>query len=382
MARALALAARPGGRPSPNPNVGAVALDESTEAILAEGYHRAAGLAHAERALLEDAARRGVDLRGSTLVCTLEPCAHQGRTPPCAPFVAAAGFARAVVALRDPNPLVDGRGVAMLRESGVEVIEGVAAREARRLLEGFLHWFGGGRPFVHLKMAMLGNGTVFRGEGLPPEISGEESRRLVHWWRHLSPAVMVGAGTVRADDPRLTVRELPAGAQVDAWQPRRVVLASRFEVPPAGRALARGREGPPPLVVGSEEAPAGAEAALEAAGVETARVRGTRGRVDPGAALELLGRLGATSVLVEGGSTLADALLGAGLVDRLSVFVTGAGGGRNQVEGRPAGDQGSVVWSPPGGIPFSGQGLSELERLEVGGDLLITGLLAGCAPGS
>jgi diaminohydroxyphosphoribosylaminopyrimidine deaminase/5-amino-6-(5-phosphoribosylamino)uracil reductase len=378
MARALALAARPGGRPSPNPNVGAVALDEESGAILAEGYHRSAGLAHAERALLDDAHARGVDLRGSTLVCTLEPCSHLGRTPPCAPLVADAGFARAVIALRDPNPLVGGRGIGLLRERGIEVVENVAEQQARRLLEGYLHWVRTGRPFVHLKMAMLPDGTVHRGAGLSAEISGAQARRLVHWWRHLSPAVMVGAGTVRRDDPRLTVRELPPGLEADPWQPRRVVLASTFEVAPRGRGFSLGPDGPPPLVIGSEEAPPGAESGLERAGVATARVRSSGDRADPTAALDLLGNAGVTGLLVEGGPTLADALLAAGLVNRLSVFVAEEAAEEEaapEPPGPPSVERpGRVIWSPPGGIPFRGRGLLDVQRLEIGTDLLITGL--------
>jgi diaminohydroxyphosphoribosylaminopyrimidine deaminase/5-amino-6-(5-phosphoribosylamino)uracil reductase len=370
MRRALDLAARPGGRTSPNPNVGAVALDERTGRILAEGHHRVPGGAHAERALLEDAARRGVELGGSTLVCNLEPCAHQGRTPPCAPAVAAAGFARVAFALRDPNPLVAGRGAAILRESGVEVVEGPGEAGARRLLEGYLRWTRWRLPFVHLKMAVLPDGTAYLGRGLPRELSGAAARRLVHGWRHLSPAVMVGAGTLRTDDPLLTARELPDEVRAEPWQPRRVVLASRFDVDAASRAFRPSAAGPPPLVIGSSEAPPGAEEALGRAAVETARVPASKGRVDLAAALGLLGARGVTSVLVEGGPALADALLAAGLVDRLSVILAG------DVElPRARASEDALVWRPPGGLAATLDRLRAREEEPLGPDRLVTGLL-------
>jgi diaminohydroxyphosphoribosylaminopyrimidine deaminase/5-amino-6-(5-phosphoribosylamino)uracil reductase len=378
MARALALAARAGGRTSPNPNVGAVALDERRGIRLAEGFHRAYGAAHAEAALVKDAARRRLDLRGSTLVCTLEPCAHQGRTPPCAPIVAAAGFARVVVALRDPNPAVDGRGIELLRRHGIEVVEGPGAKPARRLLEGFRHWLRTGRPFVHLKMAILPDGTVYRGRGRRREISGETSRRIVQSWRHLSPAVLVGAGTVRTDDPQLTVRDLPPEVEAEPWQPRRIVLASRFDVPVDARMLAPNEEGPPPLVVGAETARPGFESALQAAGVETLRVRSDSTGLDLGSVLTRLGDMGITSILVEGGPRLANAFLRQGLVNRLSVFIAGAadstgestaGGGE-----RASRSIGAVRWEPPGGIPSLSRDLREREEIAAGPDRLVTGL--------
>jgi diaminohydroxyphosphoribosylaminopyrimidine deaminase/5-amino-6-(5-phosphoribosylamino)uracil reductase len=370
MRRALDLAARSGGRTSPNPNVGAVALDERTGRILAEGHHRVPGGAHAERALLEEAARRGVELGGATLVCSLEPCAHHGRTPPCAPAVAAAGFARVALALRDPNPLVAGRGAALLRESGLEVIEGPGETGARRLLEGYLRWIRSNLPFVHLKMAVLPDGTAYRGRGLPRELSGAAARRRVHGWRHLSPAVMVGAGTLRTDDPLLTARELPDDVKSEPWQPRRVVLASRFDVDPASRVFQPSAEGPPPLVIGSREAPPGAEDALGRAGVETARVPASKGGVDLEAALALLGARGVTSVLVEGGPALANALLAAGLVDRLSVLLAG------DVElPQPRASEGALVWEPAGGLAATLARLRAREEEPLGSDRLVTGLL-------
>ena len=386
MRRALALAARAGGRTSPNPNVGALALDARSGQVLAEGFHRAPGEAHAEAALLRAASERGVDLRGATLVSTLEPCAHHGRTPPCAPLVASAGFARVVVATRDPNPLVNGRGIALLRRAGLEVEEGVLGREARRLNEGFRHWIATGRPFVHLKMAMLPDGTVYRGAGFPPGISGPEARRLVHVWRHLSPAVLTGSGTLRVDDPRLTVRELPPSMDVEPWQPRRVVLSTRFDVSLSARALEPSPGAPPPLVMGAEGARPAAVGVLEGKGVETVQVAGaTGGGVDLRAALELLGSRGVTGVLVEAGPILADAFLAAELADRLSVFISDADRKGDAVgpraEDRP-GRPGRRRWTPPGGFPFTGQGLVEREEARVGPDRLITGLVrdAGGTP--
>lgn len=386
MDRALDLAARPGGRTSPNPMVGAVALAPDGRA-LAEAFHLAPGEPHAEAALLDEAARRGVDLRGATLVVNLEPCAHHGRTPPCAPRIADAGFRRVVAAIPDPNPLVGGAGLAALRASGIRVETAAREREATRLNEGFLTWIVEGRPFVHLKVAMLPDGTVDRGEGLPREISGTEARRRAHLWRHRAAAVLVGAGTLRTDDPLLTVRELPPDADVLPWQPLRVVLSSGLDVPPNARALRRVGDGAPPLVIGGGDAPTANEQGLRDVGVDVARVgRGADGRVDLGEALRLLGTRAVTSVLVEGGPRLADALLAAGLVDRLSVIVAGAAAGKRSFRAvdapaRSSGARaGARVWVPPGGLPFSGANLTDVERAEVGGDLLVTGLVRRGAP--
>lgn len=377
MRRALGLALRPGGRPAPNPNVGAVALAPATGAVLAEGFHRSPGEPHAEVELLRAAAAGRADLAGATLACTLEPCTHHGRTPPCAPQVAAAGFARVALALRDPNPLVNGQGVELLRASAIEVVEGVGAHEAGHLTEGFRKWIAAGRPFVHLKVAMLPDGTVHRGPAQRPEITGVEARRLVHAWRHLAPAVLVGTGTVRVDDPRLTARDLPPDLLAEPWQPRRVVLTSRFDVAPAARALGPNPEGPPPLVIGWRGASSGARLALERAGVETVEVAPADGGVDLGEALAALGERGVTEVLVEAGPTLAAALLEAGLVDRLSVFVAEGEGarptGRDVAAGRVPEAGGSRRWIPPGGLPFTGSWLADREELVLGRDRLVTG---------
>lgn len=370
MELALTLAARPGGRTSPNPMVGAVALDPRSGEVLAQGFHRAPGLPHAEAALISDAAARGADLRGATLVCTLEPCTHQGRTPPCAPRVAAAGFVRAVVAMRDPNELVNGRGVDLLRRAGVEVLEGVGERQARRLNEGFIHWTAANRPFVHLKVAMLEDGTVHRGPGAPREISSPESRRLVHLWRHLAPAVLVGGATVRADDPLLTVRELPPGVEVEPWQPRRVVLSARLDVPRRARALRVQPDSPAPVVICSREAPGSAVSGLRRSGVEVLRVSSSGNGLDLREALLRLAEKGVSGVLVEGGPRLSESFLQERLVNRLSVFVAAE-------EGRAlASGNGRVRWTPPGGLPFGGGSLLRAEEERVGSDRLISGVPA------
>lgn len=366
MARALDLARRSGGRASPNPNVGAVLVDPAGGRVLGEGFHLAPGGPHAEREALADAALRGASVCGAELVCTLEPCVHHGRTPPCAPALVEAGLARISVAMRDPDARVSGRGVALLRDAGIEVVEGEGAGAAERLLEGFARWIGTGRPFVHLKVAMLEDGTVHPGPGLPRELSSAESRRLVHALRHAAPAVLVGGATLRADDPRLTVRDL-ADRRVVPWQPRRVVLSAGFDVPPTARALEPDPDGPPPLVIGGERAPAAASRRLEEAGVETARVPATVGGLDLRAALALLGARGLTGVLVEAGPSLADALLAANLVDRLTVILAGG-----SVEPAP---RAAVRWLPPGGLPFRGAGLLRLEETPAGPDRVLTGLV-------
>jgi diaminohydroxyphosphoribosylaminopyrimidine deaminase/5-amino-6-(5-phosphoribosylamino)uracil reductase len=221
MARALQLAALAEGRTSPNPLVGAVVLD-ADGTLVGEGFHARAGEAHAEVGAL---AQAGVRARGGTLVVTLEPCCHHGRTPPCSEAVLAAGIARVVLAMADPNPQVAGGGIARLREAGLEVIEGVMEAEARRLNRPFLHRIATGRPLGILKWAMSLDGRTALPNGVSQWISGPEARAWVHRLRARCDAVIVGGGTVRADDPLLTSR-----GQRDP-EPLRVVLSRSLDLP-------------------------------------------------------------------------------------------------------------------------------------------------------
>ena len=309
MRRALRLAARGGVLTRPNPNVGAVVVKDGR--AVGEGWHRALGRDHAEAEALARAGRRA---RGATLYVTLEPCAHEGRTPPCADAIIRAGIRRCVVATRDPHSIVDGRGLRALRRAGVRTEVGLLAAEARAQLGGYWLAHTRRRPRVTWKVAMTLDGRVADPRGRSRWITGKDARREAHHLRARSDAVVVGAGTARADDPRLTVR-LP-GAQ---RQPLRVVVDSRLELPLSlklyGRSLARGT-----VVACGASAPAARERALEKRGVRVWRFPG-RGRVAPAALLAKLAREGVHEALLECGPALGTPWLRSGHVDRLALFV-------------------------------------------------------------
>jgi len=312
MARALALAAEGLGRTFPNPPVGAVFVRGGR--VVGEGFHHRAGAPHAEIEALRAAGGR---VRGATLYVTLEPCAHHGRTPPCAEALVGLGLRRIVVAMVDPNPRVRGRGIAKLRRAGIPVAVGPGAEEARLLTAGYRARVLHGRPLVTLKLATTLDGRIAAAGGDARWITGPAARRLAHALRDVSDAVLVGAGTVRADDPRLTCR-LPGG-----HDPVRIVLAGpALRLPARARVLARG--GPPTWVVAPRGAPAARVAALRRRGVEVFLVPGRRGRVPFAALVRLLGARGLTSLLVEGGGTVAAEALRARAVDRLVLFVAPA----------------------------------------------------------
>jgi len=308
MARALALAARGIGRTWPNPSVGAVFVRGGR--VIAEGFTGTGGTPHGEiRAI---AAARG-SLRGATLYVTLEPCAHHGRTPPCVDALLTLGLRRVVVATIDPNPLVRGRSLRRLRAAGVAVTVGVGREEADVLLAGFRTRVTRGRPLVTLKLAASLDGRIATAGGDARWLTGPPARRLAHALRDVSDAVLVGSATVRADDPRLTCR-LRGG-----HDPVRIVLASRdLQLPARAKLLARG--GPPTWVVVPRDVDRRRAAALERRGVVVLRVAG-RGRPRVDAMLAALGARGLTTLLVEGGGTVAAALLRAAAVDRLVLFV-------------------------------------------------------------
>lgn len=311
MGRALALAGRARGLTSPNPLVGALVVREGV--VVGEGYHTRAGAPHAERAALEAA---GGAARGATLYVTLEPCAHQGRTPPCVPAIVQAGVRRVVAAVEDPNPLVGGRGLRALRQAGVEVRVGCLEVEARRLNRAFFTWVLEGRPLVTLKVAMSLDGKIAAWNRASRWITGEEARREGHRLRSESDAVAVGIGTVLADDPELTVRVEPPWPR----EPYRVIVDSQGRTPPSARAIASGRP-ERTLVAVVEGAPAERVRALEGAGAQILRLPSRNGRVDLAALAQELARREVTALLVEGGGELNAGFLEAGLVDRVIVFV-------------------------------------------------------------
>lgn len=308
MRRALELAARGLGEVNPNPAVGCVVVKSGR--VIGEGFHARAGGPHAEVGALAEAGRRA---RGGTLYVTLEPCAHQGRTPPCAPLVRDSGVARVVVAQRDPNPLVSGRGLALVRRGGATVSTGILAAEAARLNERFLTSARERRPFVLLKAAHTLDGRIATASGHSRWITSPAQRRQARWLRRLHDAVLVGVGTVLADDPLL----LPSPRTRRPFT--RVVLDTGLRLPPASR-LARTAGGRSPVLVLTSRPSPARRRPLEGAGVEVLEVPALAGRVSLGKALEALGARGTTSVMVEGGSEVLGSFLAARLVDEVALF--------------------------------------------------------------
>ena len=311
MARALALAARGLGLTSPNPAVGAVLVRDGR--VVGEGAHLRAGGPHAEVAALAEA---GEAARGAACYVTLEPCCHQGRTPPCVEALIAAGVARIVAACRDPNPRVDGRGLAALRAAGIEVTLGVGEAEARALNRAFFSFVTTGRPHVTLKTAMTLDGKIAAWDGTSRWISGEAARAEAHRLRFLADAVLVGIGTVLKDDPALTVR-LP---DAPPKQPFRVVVDSRLRIRPDARVLTAG-DPSRTIVAGAAPLRGRRAAALRARGVRVLELPRDGRRVSLGALLAALAELDVVAVLAEGGAELGAGLLDAGLVDRVAFFV-------------------------------------------------------------
>jgi diaminohydroxyphosphoribosylaminopyrimidine deaminase/5-amino-6-(5-phosphoribosylamino)uracil reductase len=306
--RALELAEGGRGRVSPNPLVGAVVVRGGE--VIGEGFHAELGDLHAERAALEDCRRRGGDPAGATMYVTLEPCAHQGRQPPCVEAILEAGIGRVVIASEDPSDKAAGRGPGILRDGGVDVTfaAGAEATSARRLNQPFRKHARTGLPLVVLKMAMSLDGRTETAPGDSPWISGPGSRELVHRWRAESDAIAVGIGTALADDPLLTAR-------IDgARQPLRVVFDRQARLPLKSQLLQTLGQSPV-LIVTAPDAPSDRVAALRDAGAETIVA------TDIESALRELGRRDITSLFLEGGRTLASAFLSAAQIDESRTFI-------------------------------------------------------------
>ena len=313
IARAVALGEHGRRSASPNPWVGCVIVDHQG-AIAGEGWHQRPGTPHAEAHALEAAGERA---RNGTAYVTLEPCAFQGRTPPCADALIAAGVRRVVVALEDPDTRVAGRGFARLRAAGLDVEVGPGATSARRSLAPYLHHRRTGRAWCLVKTAMSLDAKTAAADGSSRWITGVAARADAHRLRAESQAVVIGAGTALADHPSLTARDVVP--PVDR-QPLRALLDARGRVPPSGPlfdpALA------PTLVLTTDAVPPETADGWRAAGAKVETVPEAVGGVDLGATLELLARHGVVTALFEGGSTLHGALLAAGLVDRLVAYVS------------------------------------------------------------
>lgn len=307
MAHALALAARGLGQSWPNPAVGCVIVKEGR--ILGRGWTQAGGRPHGETMAL---AQAGARAHGATAYVTLEPCAHHGQTPPCASALIGAGVARVVTSLTDPDARVSGRGHAMLRDAGLAVREGVLETEARALNAGFLKRVARGLPYLALKLATSLDGRIATATGQSRWISGPEARRAVHALRLSHDAVLIGAGTARADDPDLRARDLGA-----THQPVRIVIDSRLSHAPESR-LGRSAAESAVWIIHTPAAPAGTCNAWQERGATLIEVAATgAGQVDLTSALRSLAARGLTRILCEGGATLASALLRHHLVDSL-----------------------------------------------------------------
>lgn len=308
MAEALQLAERGLWTTSPNPRVGCVLVAPSGE-VVGTGWHEKAGGPHAEIHALRAARDRA---RGATAYVTLEPCSHHGRTPPCAEALIAAGVARVVAAMTDPNPLVAGHGLASLQAAGIETACGLLESEAHELNIGFVSRMTRGRPWLRLKAAASLDGKTALNNGVSQWITSPDARRDGQRWRARACAVLTGIGTVRGDDPQLNVREVDTPRQ-----PLRVIVDSRLETPPTARIL----QGGGPVLVAGAVADAVKMAALQAAGAEVVILPNAEGKVDLAELLVELSRRGVNEVHAEAGFKLNGSLLRAGLVDELLLYL-------------------------------------------------------------
>jgi diaminohydroxyphosphoribosylaminopyrimidine deaminase / 5-amino-6-(5-phosphoribosylamino)uracil reductase len=334
LARAIELAERGMGAVQPNPVVGAV-IARAGE-ILGEGWHEQFGAAHAEVNAIEACGL--AELSDATLYVSLEPCCHDGKTPPCTEAILQAGLRRVVVGCDDPSEKASGRGLGILRDEGVEVViaDGELAARARLLNQAFRKHARVGRPWVLFKSAMTLDGKVATRTGDSKWISGEASRALAHRWRASVDAVMVGIGTALADDPQLTAR--PPGLEEElARQPRRVVFDTLGRLPPTSQLVAAAAEVPLTVVVSRAAAHADTDA-LEAAGVQVLVATGENEPARVRSGLDQLGSLGIAAALLEGGPHLAGAFLDAGEIDEIRLFlsplVLGGSAARDPLEGQ------------------------------------------------
>ncbi|MFM0501926.1 bifunctional diaminohydroxyphosphoribosylaminopyrimidine deaminase/5-amino-6-(5-phosphoribosylamino)uracil reductase RibD [Paraburkholderia caffeinilytica] len=312
MERALALARRGMYTTDPNPRVGCVLVKNGE--VIGEGFTQPAGQDHAEVRALKDARSRGHDLRGATAYVTLEPCSHFGRTPPCANALIDAQVERVVAAMEDPNPQVSGRGLKMLRDAGIEVRCGLLANEAHELNIGFVSRMTRGRPWVRMKVAASLDGRTGLPSGVSQWITGEAARADGHAWRARASAILTGIGTVREDNPRMTVRAVDTPRQ-----PQRVLIDSQLDVPPDAQILA----GAPTLIFcgNLDERHTERAAALRDRGAEIVQLANPSGKVDLPAVLKVLGERNVNELHVEAGYKLNGSLLREGCVDELLVYL-------------------------------------------------------------
>lgn len=353
MQRAIEIAARGEGRVSPNPLVGAVIVKNGR--VIGEGAHERCGDLHAERNALKDCQARGEDPFGATIYVTLEPCCHQGRQPPCTSAILEAGIARVVVGAGDPNPQVAGKGIRILRDAGIKVETGCMEQECRRLARIFLHYVETGHPLVVLKYAMTMDGKIAAYTGESKWITGKKARAHVHRVRNRCKAIMVGLGTVLADDPMLNARF------EGAVDPIRIVCDSHLRTPLDAKVVTTARE--IPTILATCEKDSSRQAPYLETGCEVLCVAEKGGRVDLADLVMKLGRRGVDSVLIEGGGTLAWAAAEAGIVDLVYAYIApkilGGKTAKTPVEGQG--------FSTPG----MGLQLADVRVTRLGEDILI-----------
>jgi diaminohydroxyphosphoribosylaminopyrimidine deaminase/5-amino-6-(5-phosphoribosylamino)uracil reductase len=309
MRRALRLAEKGRGRTSPNPMVGAILVRDGR--LVGEGYHAKAGEAHAEIVALQQAKE---EARGSTLYLNLEPCTHYGKTPPCTPQVIESGVIRVVIGMEDPNPLVKGKGIEMLRKAGLHLEVGILEKECQRLNEAFCKYILKKEPFVILKVAATLDGKLATRNGDSKWISGEASRRFVQKLRDQVDGVLVGIGTVLKDNPQLTAR-IRGGRD-----PYRIVLDSRLKIPEEAKVI--GISPSKAIIATTELAPKDKIEKLEKRGVRILILDSQEGKINLKSCLSKLGEIGMMSLLVEGGSQVNGSFLDEGLIDKLLLFLS------------------------------------------------------------
>lgn len=335
MRLALDLARQASNATSPNPKVGCVLVKD--DVVIGQGYTQPAGQAHGEVQALRDASNKGIDPRGATAYVTLEPCSHFGRTPPCANALIDAGIARVVAATQDPNPLVAGRGLALLRDAGIAVECGILGEESRELNIGFFNRMETGKPWVRLKVAASIDGRTALTNGHSQWITAAEARQDGHRWRARADAILTGIGTVLADDPLMNVR----GVQV-ARQPQKIVLDSQLRIQPNARLLQEGA-----TVIFTANTDPEKIANLQHTGAEVLSFPAQDGRIDLPAVIAELGRRQINELHVEAGAKLNGALLAQGCVDELLMYfapkVLGGGAGLFNVPELQTVDQSYVL---------------------------------------
>ena len=355
MRLALDLACKSDGQTSPNPVVGAVVVKSGE--VVAKGYHKRAGLPHAEIIALNKA---GSKARGADLYVNLEPCCHYGRTPPCTEAIIAAGIKRVVLGIRDPNRLVSGRGIRFLRKQGVEVVNGVLKRDCEKLNEPFIKYITTGRPWVILKSAFSLDGKIATRTGDSRWITGSKARNYAHRLRSRVDAVLVGAETVRVDDPQLTVRPKKKGMR----NPARVIVAGKRSISISAKIFNNAHK-EWVIYATSSRLSLVQKKKLQKIGVEILLIKSKRGQVDLPLLMDKLGKMEITSIMIEGGSEVSSNALKEKLVDKVIYFLAP-----------------KIIGGKNAPSPVGGQGIAKIKDfiqvkdmsvLQLGCDLMIEG---------